>query len=269
MASKISFKDYYFYTIHGYSNRDMADIFNVGKSTVAYQQQKYGLSNLVKYKKNPNFNFNKIDTPEKAYVLGFILADSGIDKKHNVEISVALKDKAVIDFISFVIDSNVFTSTKFNKKLRIFPKARTNKKIKDITKFTGGEAKKDRHYPRVRKDLERYLLLGFFDGDGCITWGRRKDRNRLWHKISFTSSYKMLYGVQQQLLKLGITTTLRQKSNEDCFVLEFSNKKDILTFLDYIYPKNSEFIVLQRKYLKQYALRLELEENGEGSEKLR
>ena len=104
-------------------------------------------------------------------------------------------------------------------------------------------------------------MLGFFDGDGCITWGRRKDRNIIWHKVSFTSSYSILYGVQQFLFKLGITTQLKPKQNEDCFVLEFSNKTDVLKFLDYIYP-NNEFIILQRKYLKANALRLELEEFG-------
>ena len=90
----------------------------------------------------------------------------------------------------------------------------------------------------------------------------------LFNSCFFTSSYSLLYGVQQHLLKIGITTTLRPKSNENCFVLEFSNKVDVLKFLDYIYPKNSEFIVLQRKYLKNRALRLELEENGEGPEKM-
>ena len=87
-------------------------------------------------------------------------------------------------------------------------------------------------------------------------------------KVKAVESYSLLYGVQQHLLKIGITTTLRPKSNENCFVLEFSNKADILKFLDYIYPKDSEFIVLQRKYLKNRALRLELEENGEGPEKM-
>ena len=50
---------------------------------------------------------------------------------------------------------------------------------------------------------------------------------------------------------------------ENCYIIEFANRKDILKFLDYIYCDN--FVVLQRKYLKAKALRLELEENGEGT----
>lgn len=268
MSSKISFKDFYFYTIHGYSNRELEEIFHLGKSTISYHQKKYGLDKLTKYRKKPVFSFDKIDTPEKAYALGFILADGAIDLKNNVEIAIALQDKEVLDYISNIINSSVFVDNTYNKKQRRFPRARTNKRIKDITKFTGGRAKNERHYPRVRRDLERYLLLGFFDADGCITWGRRKDRNRIWHKVSFTSSYSLLYGVQQHLLRLGITTTLRAKSNEDCYVLEFANRNDIIRFMNYIYPENDRQIILQRKYLKYSALRLELEENGEGPERM-
>ena len=50
---------------------------------------------------------------------------------------------------------------------------------------------------------------------------------------------------------------------KDCFVIEFANRIDVLKFLNYIYQ--DDFVVLKRKYLKYKALRLELEENGEGA----
>ena len=133
-------------------------------------------------------------------------------------------------------------------------------------KFIGGNLKINRHLPIVRKDLNRYLLLGAFDADGCLTWGRRKDKNRIWHKISFTTSFNIAICLQQILIKeLNISTIVRPKSKESCYVIEFANRKDILKFLDYIYC--DDFVVLKRKYLKAKALRLELEENGEGANK--
>ena len=48
-------------------------------------------------------------------------------------------------------------------------------------------------------------------------------------------------------------------------MLEFANKRDVIKFYNLVYS-DKEFIILRRKY---NALRLELEENGEGSEKLR
>ena len=246
----------------GMSTRDIEKICDKKRSTISYWINKYGLKDNMRFRKKDNYKFEKIDTPEKAYTLGFILADAAITY-NNVEISVCLKDKCVCDFIAKLIDGNVVTSLYFDKKTRRFPRARLIKKITDIIKFTGGHSKKDRHYPRVREDLERYLILGLFDSDGCITWGRRKDRNRIWQKITFSSQLKILEGVQQYLIKkLNISTVIRPKSKEACYILEFSNRNDVLKFCEHIYP-NEDFIILSRKYLKYKALRLELEENGE------
>ena len=252
------------YINEGLSTRQIAAKCNVSKSTVSYYIHKYNLTDDQKYKKTQNFRFNKIDTKEKAYVLGFILADGSISQTNLVDVDTCLNDKEVIEFVSIIIHSNVHYSHRLNKKKRIFPKCRTNKKINDITKFTGGRLKQDRHYPRVKDNLEKYLIQGLFDADGCITWGRRKDRNRIWQKVSFCSQLKILEGVQKFLInKLHISTVIRPKKNEDCYILEFSNRNDVLKFCDYIYCDN--FIILHRKYLTFKALRLELEENDESN----
>ena len=248
----------------GMSTRDIEKICDKKRSTISYWINKYNLTDSSSYQKHDNYKLEKIDTKEKAYILGFILADAAITKT-NTEISVGIADKEVVEFIAKYIHGNVHCCNTFDKKTRRFPRARLVKKIVDITKFTGGYAKADRHYPRVRDDLERYLIQGLFDADGCITWGRRKDKDRLWQKISFTSQLKILEGVQKYLLnKLNIPTVVRPKTNENCFILEFSKHNDVIKFCEHIYP-DEDFIILKRKYLKYKALRLELEENGEGA----
>ena len=104
--------------------------------------------------------------------------------------------------------------------------------------------------------------MGFFDAEGCITWGFRKDRNRIWHKVSFTSQYDLLISIQKILSKIGISSSIRPKSNKKCFVLEFCNKQDILKFYNWLYI-DINFIVLRRKFNNYNALRLELGEFGE------
>lgn len=251
----------------GMSTRDIEKVCDLKKSTIEYWIKKYGIEDLSKFKKLDKYTFEKIDTKEKAYVLGFILADGAITPKKTVEISTSLDDKEVVEFISRIISSNVSYDHTVDRKNRRFPRSRTSKRIPDITKFTGGEKKADRHYPIVRDDLERYLIQGFFDADGCITYGRRKDKNRVWQKICINSQFKILEGVQKYLIKhLGISTTIRPKSgDEQCYVLEFSNRNDVIRFCDHIYPDDS-FVILHRKYSKYRALRLELEENGEGKQ---
>lgn len=247
----------------GMSTRDIEKISDKKRSTISYWIKKYNLIDNSNYKKTPNYSFGKIDTPEKAYVLGFILADAAINHV-NTEINVSIDDKEVLEFIATIIGGNVHYDYTYDKKARRFPRARLIKKINDILKFTGGQLKKDRHFPRIREDLERYMVLGLFDSDGCLTWGRRKDKNRIWQKITFSSQLKILEGLQQYLInKLDISTVVRPKSNDDCFVLEFANRNDVIKFCEHLYS-DKNFIILKRKYLKYNALRLELEENGEG-----
>lgn len=248
----------------GMATRDIGKIVDKNSRTISYWINKYNMTDQLKYKKNPNFVFDKIDTEDKAYVLGFILADGAIYTTSETEITVSIADKEVVEYISKIINSNVMYDNYFDKKTKRFPYASTTKKIKDILKFVGGCKKEERHYPRVRSDLEKYLLQGVFDADGCITWGYRKDKHRMWQKVSFTSSLKILLGVQQYLLKnLQISTSIKPKKDCKCYVMDFSNKNDVLKFLDHIYS-DDDFIILHRKYLKAKALRLELEENGEG-----
>lgn len=253
------------YLKEGMSTREISSKENISPSTVRYYINKYNLNSENKNKcfsdNGTPYRFNKIDTIEKAYAIGFLLGDASITINNQVDVTVNLMDEEILDYISNVIDSNIAIRTETNSKKRIFPNARTYKKIPDILKFTGGRLKSERHYPKVSKSLERYLLLGFFDAEGCITFGYRKDRERLWHKISFTSQYKMLEGVQSMLInRLDISTKIHPKRNENCYVLEFANRKDVLKFIDFIYC--DDFYVLKRKYNKAHALRLELEELG-------
>lgn len=256
------------YLEDGLTTREIGRKVGKHESTVSYWINKYNLNESAKYKK-PQYNdvnyFNKIDTKEKAYILGFALGDGCLNNK-SLSIRIALKDIEILEFIQSELNCNIQTSNTLNKKKRIFPHASVkigNKAlVKDLNRLFGGQLKEDRHIPFISPKLERYLLQGFFDAEGCITWGRRKDRNRIWQKISFTSQYRMLEGIQNILYKNGIATKLKPKSNDNCYIIEFTAKDSVLKFLDIIYP-NDNFIVLNRKYKNAQALRLELGEFGE------
>lgn len=246
----------------GVSSRKIGEMVGLHRNTVSYWINKYGLEDEQHYRQRPSTEIGKIDTKEKAYLVGFIAGDGWIGENGSTEISIQIKDKEILDLFKSQLDGEITLSHELDKKKRIFPNASFHRKIKDIKKIVGGTSKKERHLPRVPKDLERYLLLGFFDAEGCITWGRRKDRNRVWQKISFTSQLKMLTAVQNILYKqCGVPSTIRPKSGEDCFVLEVASKDGVLKILNHLYP-NNEFIILNRKYENACALRLELGEFG-------
>lgn len=235
----------------------------VANTTISRYIRNYNLNNLYSKPKYLPYHLTKIDSKELAYMLGFIIADSSINNEI-VEISVAINDSELMNLFSSLLGIKSFEDLTLVKEKRRFPRIRLVRKIVGINKFIGGNKKKDRNVPIIQKDLEVYLIRGIFDADGCITWGYRKDRNRIWHKVSFTSSLGILTSVQKVLYKIGISTIVRPKANEDCYVLEFANKKDILKFYNYLYADDS-FIPLKRKFDNYNALRLELGELSENT----
>lgn len=255
------------YLEEGLSTRAIGRIIGKHHNTVSYWIKKHDLGNKMKYKK-PKYNdinyFNKIDTKQKAYILGFLLGDSHLTDDI-LQLSISLSDIEILEFIKSEINCNIQISHKLNKKQKVYPNGTitigNNQILKDLNRLFGGHLKEDRNIPNISPKLERYLLQGFFDAEGCITWGKRKDRDRIWQKISFTSQYKMLEVIQNILLKYDIATKVKPKGNDKCYVIETSNKSNVLKFLNIIYP-NDDFIILNRKYNNAQALRLELGEFG-------
>lgn len=247
----------------GKTTRQISKILGISSNnTISRYIHMYGLENLYQNPKYPPYHLNKVEDKETAYLLGFIIADSSI-KNEQVEISVGTKDLELAQYLSKILGVKYHEDNTLVKEKRRFPRIRITRKIIGINKFIGKDKKKERNVPIINKNLEVYLVRGLFDADGCITWGFRKDRGRLWHKISFTSSLKILTSLQKILYKIGISTTIFPKSDkEDCFVLSFNNKKDILKFYDYLYA-DKEFVPLKRKFDKFNALRLELGEFSE------
>lgn len=57
----------------------------------------------------------------------------------------------------------------------------------------------------------------------------------------------MLLGIQKILNKYDIITNIKPKGTENCQIIEFSNKKDILVFINIIIETTKEVSGLKRK----------------------
>jgi len=242
----------------GLSYRKIASIYKCSPKKIEYWVNKFNLKEYskfnVEYRKDVDHKyFKKIDTKEKAYILGFILGDGYINNKNDVSLGVALNDKEIIEKINDALpwNNDIRIDKTLNKKTRRFPRVRyciRSRNIgNDLIKHLGNRLASERRTPRISKNFENYMLSGFFDADGCITWGYRKDRNRLWHKVTFTASLSILIGIQKILLKHGISTMIKPKKDENVYIIEFANKNDIQKFYN-ILPNDS--IRLSRKVKK-------------------
>lgn len=126
-------------------------------------------NNSKKYNLIENY-FENIDTPEKAYILGFICADGGIQgpSDNQLQIKLKLKDIEILQFICNNLKYDGPVKLDFQKnycQLRI-----TRQSIgKDLSKYGIVPNKTfSITLPKISNDLYKYLILGWFDGDGCI-----------------------------------------------------------------------------------------------------
>lgn len=111
-------------------------------------------------------------------------------------------------------------------------------------------------FPIVRNDLIRHFIRGFFDGDGCIMFYKKRKR----YQCDFCSINK---DFMEYLRKILFNNNIKsyiclEKENElttaQCYRLRVGGKENVKRFLDYIYKDSN--IYLDRKY-KRYELQLQ------------
>ena len=83
----------------GMTNRQIADKLGYSRSNIGHFIHKFGIVEKQEKHKMPNYKIESIDTIEKAYILGFICCDAGIDNRNMVELSVEKSDKEILDYI--------------------------------------------------------------------------------------------------------------------------------------------------------------------------
>jgi hypothetical protein len=101
--------------------------------------------------------------------------------------------------------------------------------------------------PNIDDEFINSFILGFFDGDGCITI-----KSTGYSVVSICcNSKKFLENLEQYLNEHNISTrpiSTEKREHNDLFVLYLSKRENQIKFKDFIY-KNSK-IFLQRKFKK-------------------
>ena len=178
--------------------------------------------------------FDQIDTQEKAYWLGFILADGYLNtNKHMLRIKLGDKDKHHLEkFIQFLNGSqdmlkseqhNITGNTQwyvstYSKEIY---DALSNLKIEQAK--SGHE-----HIPPIDKKYYRSFIRGLWDGDGFI-------RENL-KGIGLVGSYECMNFVQQHFKDILNVKPLKIYEHYNTFKIEYrSTKTAIPKIMSYLY----------------------------------
>lgn len=209
----------------------------------------------TKYSLNTNY-FDNIDTINKAYLLGFICADGYVTKRHEIGITVNLKDEELIDFFLKELESDrpkyyppsVQAVTAIVQNIALCDKIQEYGILpcKSLTINIETVIEKAKLSDRQIKAF----LLGYFDGDGCITISLAKNKKTKLFTWSVTGTMETCSYYKQYFNNIGFFTK-RHKDDKNNWTYCVSGRNLVKNSLSQLYEVKDELdFYLKRKYNK-------------------
>lgn len=206
-----------------------------------------------KYLFNERF-FSEIDTPRKAYWLGFLYADGCLRENNTLSLGLKHSDKYVIEElcsdlgydgkIRYVNSKNGFNVVEITSKAM----------AEDLRRWGLEPVKTFRTQPPSIPDFLSHFIRGLFDGDGCVMCKKYGDRTYVgWDICGQEDLLKFVRsvvstnaGVKLPTVKrCGDKCVWRIGCNTSVSIRKTPRSHDILDFSRFIYGSTDFF--LERK----------------------
>lgn len=218
------------------------------------------LSHARKHTLNESF-FHIIDTEEKAYWLGFLMADGAIPSvgknKPYSRLSIILKEDDIDHLEKFIqaLESDYEIKTKDLNDKRGFTTSKcevniSSKELVDdlishgvVPNKTGKEL-----IPDINQNLIKHFIRGYFDGDGSLAKSKSTATKYSYSFKIGTSSLKLIEQIIEYFKKIGLDLhyQIYTKYSIPFYILETRKKSTVRTILNEIYSNPK--ICLTRKF---------------------
>lgn len=242
---------------------EKADYTKIGKElgisrvTVRKYAKKIGIIRAVGSIKKNTLDlsyFLSIDSPEKAYVLGFIYAD-GCNTGKALQIGIKDTDKEVLEFIKKQLNSS--------DKLRFIPKHKPTWSDKYELKVSSMTLSKQLttlgcpvakslilSFPTWIPDpFMKDFIRGYFDGDGSLWYNYTNGTG--WHCGFTCGNLTFLETLRDIIIKnTGATGKIYDLKNG--YALHFSKREDIKAFTEYMYQDSCFSMSRKKKMYNQF-----------------
>lgn len=258
------------------SEENKKDIVNKYLNSVSMLklQKKYNISymrlkNIISQKtdiivssakrKNPKLlenYFSNIDSPEKAYWLGWIISDGSITNnkeknKYALELTIHKKDEEILHVLEkdLQVTNKVYTSAQNYKRFNLGCKQIVQDlEALGITKNKSFTVK----IPEIPNQYQSHLIRGIFDGDGGFTVYTRKN-GAVNCELSFCGNQFVIEKLSE-ILYNNLPTLKKKKIEKESSIsrIRWGSKKDIKLIANFMY-KNCKDHKLSRKQNLIYA----------------
>jgi len=208
-----------------------------------------------------NVDFFKNWSSKMAYVLGYFCADGCmfVNSGGSKYISFVSIDRELLEKIKWILKSIHKIKPKRqdrpNCKPTFWMQIGCKEMYSDIENLGLSSKKEHRlRLPDVPPAYFRHFLRGYFDGDGCISYGYYKRKNRKSKVLLITvkfasSSEKFLAEIKDSLRRFALLQGGCITRGDGCKYLVYS-RNDSRRLFGYLYDKIDDGIYLKRKYNK-------------------
>lgn len=239
------------YQNENFSLKELGRQFGCNYGTIRNLLNKHHIKsqgNKRGYPRN-EYYFNKIDTPEKAYWLGFMYADGCVHSKLN-EISVQIIDREHLEKFQQAIGAvnhkiTVIKDKRFENAKTLYMFSIKDKQLWSDLNALGCVPNKTfliNTIPNIPYHYVSHFLRGFFDGDGSIHYLTGTDNYRL----SFTSGSKQFLEEIKKILIVDVS--IGHSDGTNTYQLQISGRRQVERILNYLYADSTESTRLDRKY---------------------
>jgi hypothetical protein len=226
--------------------KDLAKKYSVDEHSIYKILNKAGIKRQTGYHSKCNENyFEKIDTPDKAYLLGFITADGAVV---NEVLSIEIQNDD--------IDLLLYAKQQINPDATITPcKGRNTSKVtfgakqigRDLAKYgiVQNKSKIIKKVPKelIPRELLKFYFRGLIDGDGCVLQNGRLN--------IYSGSRDFIEDVQNILIEEVQLTPLSIYEGTTYFI-SWSSKIDKEKLFHYLYDDLDKCFYYKRKYKRLY-----------------
>ena len=199
-------------------------------------------SKVVRYKFNEDY-FETIDTEDKAYFLGFIVADGSVNSKSNV-IQITQKEPDILyEFKRYIKYEGDLIKSKTRDVFDI--KISSSKMKSDLLKLGISPNKTmSVNYPLIPENLQNHFMRGVFDGDGCISIHHDKRDNSNRGQVNICSgSFDFIKEYADNMVKYcGVKKNNIRQPKGTYYVIDWGGLSDVESVYEFLYKESNIFL---------------------------
>lgn len=250
----------------GLSPSQVAKKLNRNISSISSIIKRFNITdynNLKENKCNHNY-FDKIDNEEKAYLLGFFIADGWIDKTR-FGITIQSQDNYILEYYKKFSNSIIYTKNRTTSSINRKDTSTirwTSKHMKNVFQNLQITQNKTHNidfifpFEKIESQHIRHFIRGFIDGDGSF------ESNKGVFTITLVNtSFKFMQQIGNEFEKIikGIKSNITKIKGKtiDYYTLRFNffrtNKPEkVLQIYKYLYQDSTIFLTRKKNKIESY-----------------